>query len=94
MSCGQPPIKGDLDRSGKELKVTITFYDNEKSLNEFLTKRLKNWEYKTGLQGQAIWSNTDNTCEVHLLRPKSIDDDRTKTLGHEMLHCIYGTYHK
>ena len=36
------------------------------------------------------------TCEIYLpndLRPREVDDDGTLTLGHELLHCMYGDYH-
>lgn len=32
-------------------------------------------------------------CVVHALRPERLDDARTATLGHEVLHCLWGSYH-
>ena len=37
------------------------------------------------------------TCEVYLpneQRPAKVDDDGTLTLGHELLHCMLGDYHR
>ena len=37
------------------------------------------------------------TCEIYLpneLRPGKVDDDGTLTLGHELLHCMLGNYHR
>jgi len=37
------------------------------------------------------------TCEVYLpneQRPGEVDDDGTLTLGHELLHCMLGDYHR
>lgn len=37
------------------------------------------------------------TCEVYLSneqRPLNVDDDGTLSLGHELLHCMYGDYHR
>lgn len=37
------------------------------------------------------------TCEVYLpteLRPREVDDVGTLSLGHELLHCMYGEYHR
>jgi hypothetical protein len=37
------------------------------------------------------------TCEVYLpnaKRPRLVDDDGTLTLGHELLHCMLGDYHR
>ena len=37
------------------------------------------------------------TCEIYLpndQRPREVDDIGTLTLGHELLHCMLGTYHR
>jgi len=37
------------------------------------------------------------TCEVYLpneQRPDEVDDAGTLTLGHELLHCMIGDYHR
>ncbi len=37
------------------------------------------------------------TCEIYLpndQRPREVDDDGTLTLGHELLHCMRGDYHR
>ena len=37
------------------------------------------------------------TCEVYLpaeQRPREVDDAGTLSLGHEVLHCMYGDYHR
>ena len=37
------------------------------------------------------------TCEVYLpneQRPDEVDDAGTLTLGHELLHCMLGDYHR
>jgi hypothetical protein len=37
------------------------------------------------------------TCEIYLpnqRRPFKVDDDGTLTLGHELLHCMLGDYHR
>ena len=33
-------------------------------------------------------------CRVYVQRPQAVDDDSTKTLGHELLHCLLGDYHR
>jgi hypothetical protein len=37
------------------------------------------------------------TCEIYLpnaQRPKEVDDEATLILGHELLHCMLGDYHR
>jgi hypothetical protein len=38
--------------------------------------------------------NGEHVCLVYIYRPAFLDDDRTRTLGHEMLHCLLGEYHE
>lgn len=32
-------------------------------------------------------------CYIHAVRPEKVDDDGTTTVGHEVLHCLWGRYH-
>ena len=37
------------------------------------------------------------TCEIYLptqQRPREVDDAGTLSLGHELMHCMYGNYHR
>jgi len=37
------------------------------------------------------------TCEIYLpskQRPRAVDDEATLSLGHELLHCMLGDYHR
>jgi hypothetical protein len=37
------------------------------------------------------------TCEIYLpsdQQPREVDDEGTLTLGHELLHCMRGDYHR
>jgi hypothetical protein len=37
------------------------------------------------------------TCEIYLpegKRPREVDDEATLSLGHEVLHCLLGNYHR
>jgi hypothetical protein len=37
------------------------------------------------------------TCEIYLpesKRPAEVDDEATLSLGHELLHCMLGSYHR
>jgi hypothetical protein len=37
------------------------------------------------------------TCEIYLpndQRPREVDDEGTLSLGHELLHCMRGNYHR
>lgn len=88
-SCGKPLVEREFNREGKPLIVVVDFHkqiDFEEQV----------WDYKQGLQGQALYSHNDNQCDIKIKAdsPLSVDDKQTLTLGHELLHCLYGDYHK
>jgi len=33
-------------------------------------------------------------CTIYSPMPQTVDDEQTTTLGHEVLHCFRGSYHK
>jgi hypothetical protein len=35
----------------------------------------------------------DGRCVIFITPVKKVDDDATLTLGHELLHCMWGNYH-
>ena len=39
--------------------------------------------------------NPGGSCEIVSIKPRAFDDDEAvKTLGHELLHCLWGPVHK
>ena len=50
---------------------------------------------RTRLTGFSVLARRDGEyfCLLFLQRPRRIDDDRTLALGHELLHCLLGSYH-
>jgi hypothetical protein len=37
--------------------------------------------------------NGEDVCLIFVERPVIVDSDKTRTLGHEFLHCLFGAYH-
>jgi len=104
-SCDQrEPIVPTFDRTGLVMEVRINTYDNLKQVHDVYREvhDLPRAHDLTGLQGFAVWYEFPNgkpedelyTCEIHIARPARVDDSHTLTLGHEMLHCVYGSYHR
>jgi hypothetical protein len=94
LGCDQrKPIQPEWDRTGKELRITINTYQSLSAMQQVVGDRVGS-EQPQGLQGFAIMSPDDNVCEVFIVQPDRIDDKHTLTLGHEVLHCLYGRYHR
>ena len=104
-SCEQgEQVEPTFDRSGLIVETKVKVHDRLRDMHNAYkdVHNLPNSHDLTGLQGFAVWYEFPNgkpsdelyTCEIHIVRPSRVDDNNTLTLGHEMLHCIYGSYHK
>jgi hypothetical protein len=38
--------------------------------------------------------NGERVCLIFVRKPEHVDDDRTTAVGHELLHCLLGAYHR
>lgn len=98
--CGkeQEPINTEFNNS----KVTIDykFYNNEREVTrayrEWMGKEITNDPFGDAeREGFAHWDSYAKTCTVHTLKIRHVEDEkRLAILGHEVLHCVYGRYHK
>lgn len=88
---GGERIQPEFDREGQYIKVYIEFYDTESELMDAIAP----WNPDDiPHKGMAGWSLDENYCYLFSLKPQYVDDDHTMTVGHELLHCVYGQYHR
>jgi hypothetical protein len=85
-----------------DLRVVVTYV----STNELLTLQGRysadlreiRQDYRHGFSILKRNRETDAlTCEIYLpndKRPRKVDDEATLSLGHELLHCMIGDYHR
>lgn len=86
-------LRGDLDRNGKAMQITI-FYAKNKHLLDLKVLEVKKFQLDEGQSGVAFYSKADNICEVFLIQPKRDTAAEMAVLGHEIYHCTNGNYHK
>lgn len=94
-------VKGTIDRVGEPITVTVTLYENRADLNRAYIRLTGEREYRGELWGFARWNEwkgtepegSEYTCSIHSFAPRNRDDNAVLTLGHELLHCLYGEYH-
>ena len=95
-SCEKPtPIDKEFDKTGESLVITVYTYKNEQQLTRALIAKNEELNTETPYpdklrEGWAAWNKY--SCDIHILEPRHMRD--FETLGHEMAHCLYGTYHK
>lgn len=91
-----PAIEKQVDFEQQELILSVQFYDHIKDLNNVFddsdntVEGFANVSWEVDQNGQAI----NPICNIHSLEVRGVSDyQRMETLGHELLHCIYGLYH-
>lgn len=103
-------VDPSFDRSKTELPITVYFYDTATQVTKKYRElhdidRGVEIASRKGFANWPEWRNDDDEpvdppadaildCEIHTVKPKNVDDDATLTLGHELLHCLYGSYHQ
>ena len=46
-------------------------------------------------EGCNAFHSPANFCDIYVMMPESMDDDKKmEIIGHELLHCRFGEYHK
>ncbi len=64
------------------------------TLEEMREELGPDYENTVGLS-ECEWNPAQHIsyCFIWAVRPKFVDDEESCTLGHEVMHAIYGTYH-
>lgn len=101
-------IQPTLDRTEYPITVTVYFYNSQADLMGRY-RELHNlgprdevpklwgfarWPQWQDQSGTAVEQPELFSCDIHSMKPKIVDDTATLTLGHELLHCIWGSYHQ
>jgi Zn-dependent peptidase ImmA (M78 family) len=106
-SCGDSSnngagIQGTVNRLEKEITITVTTVKNEKELSKLYSDLTGVSTSRVPDQyGFAQWNERVDgsdpesyNCQIYIIEPKRADDQQILTLGHEMAHCLWGSYHR
>ena len=81
-----------------DFTINIKTFRNSRQLNRYIEKN--NIPTEGEVDGVAQWSikpiegATPSRCNVYVVQPNSQTDHATmETWGHELMHCVYGSYH-
>jgi len=105
ISTGLPAHAEEIIKPYEIGNILITFFwfDTESEMQEFYFENVGKKKgddeidrLMRGFSGSEAYPDK-NMCHLDLyaVRPIKVDGDRTLTIGHEVLHCVYGpSYHK
>ena len=101
-SCEPDGTKGlpeDFDRGGEVVEIVVIWHDTQQSIDKAFVEefgRARN-ERQINRLGFAVWANPSREpkwCRIHAMKPTRVNKDpKMDTLGHELLHCMIGTFH-
>ena len=99
VSCDQPNgINKTHDVTEQYIDIRVTTFKTERQLNNFLQSN--NYSDQE-VEGLASWAHPKGDltkvtrCDIYVTEPSGVRDTGTlSTWGHELAHCIYGSYHK
>lgn len=100
VSCDQEPSEDvsaiDMNREGREIILVVTVYNSLSELNDVRKEISKVEDDVIGLsQWNAEGTGTKDFCKIYVITLKSaIDRKQMETWGHELAHCLYGSYHE
>jgi len=104
---GQPVAAADVIKPTldvQDMRVVIRYVSTgdlvqlQSEFGAHIDRRELRQDYRHGFS--ILKTNRETgarTCEIYLpneQRPAKVDDDGTLTLGHELLHCMLGNYHR
>ena len=100
-TSNKPPTKinGTHNYENKEFVIKVMVHDSNAKLNKYIkTKYRKEYE-GIPVEGFTTWYITKDmtdmdSCNIHVTRPRDEkNESEFITWGHELAHCIYGTFH-
>jgi len=82
-------FKGNPPAKRKEFYVVIEEHNNSKQLREEIKQYGIN---HADIHAFSVINPETNVCTIHIIKPSI--DYMPEHIGHELVHCIYGAWHK
>lgn len=105
--CASPELRGELVKPTlgfADMRVVVAYVSTDELVNlqrrhgTRVDRREVRQDHRHGFS--ILKTNLETgalTCEIYLpneKRPREVDDEATLSLGHELLHCMLGEYHR
>ena len=102
VSCTDDPMGKPLQQThnleNKKFPLTVMVFESERQLQRHLRKQKLTDALVLGFAAWALRADDRQVvtdCTIYVVRPKGLkDNNRFETWGHELTHCVYGTFHQ
>lgn len=88
-----PPEKVLPEHENHNLLIKVNWFDTIRELQEELGPEYDDTQAYSECEVHYEDGADIGFCEIWVVRPKSVDKEHTKSLGHEVLHGLLGDYH-
>ena len=90
-------IQGTHDATDIDITIRVKTFPTNDALNKHVGRMEHGPSYE--VDGLAVWRvdaiGNVKRCDIYVEKPKSkFDYKEQSNWGHELMHCIYGSYHK
>jgi hypothetical protein len=102
VSCepdGTSGLPEDFDRSNEVIEVTVIWHKSQQAVDSAYVEEFGRARNESAINrlGFAVWADPSRDpkwCRIHAVKPTRVkNDEKMDTLGHELLHCVIGTFH-
>lgn len=92
------PLLQTHNLDGQTFPLKVMVFESEYALNKYVQG---NDLIQQDVLGLARWTvkrddrSNVTGCTIYVVDPKGLNDsNRFETWGHELVHCVYGSFHK
>ena len=78
----------------ENMSFTVYWYDTKEELVEDVGDLFGARDFTAASDCEKKPEFNISYCDLYLVRPISVDDDATMSVGHEVLHGLLGAYHE
>jgi hypothetical protein len=92
-----PALTETHNADGKDFTIRVTTFESGAKLQKYIDDNDLTTESVDGLAQWRITKDMSQLrrCDIYVVKPSSPRDyDVMETWGHELVHCVYGSFHK
>jgi len=91
-------VNKTADKTNEFIRVKVITHNTTEEVNEaykqYMLERGHREENIITVNGWARWANKPiQYCVIHVVEPFTAYDQVFNTWGHELAHCVYGSFH-
>lgn len=92
-SSSSERVVKQLNRENQVMVIKVVVYSSRERLQEAYKRSNVGAPGNERVEGFAQWNPDNNSCIIYVSKVEWVRDSEMGTWGHELAHCIYGSFH-